>query len=91
MSLRPKLDTTGEFPSGETYADFTGFKKVIHDTRSDLFTRHLIRQLLTYTTGRGDGFRIRQIFEIGLHKRAHAGISSAMVSSAFAGCRKTCC
>ena len=48
----PKIDTTGEFPSGETYADFTGFKQVIRDTRADLFSRHLVRQLLTYTTGR---------------------------------------
>ena len=48
----PKSDTTGEFPSGETYADFTGFKQVIRDTRADLFSRHLIRQFLTYTTGR---------------------------------------
>jgi len=48
----PKIDTTGEFPSGETYADFTGFKRVIRDTRADLFSRHLARQLLTYTTGR---------------------------------------
>ena len=32
----PKIDTTGEFPSGETYADFTGFKQVIRDTRADL-------------------------------------------------------
>lgn len=48
----PKIDTTGEFNSGETYADFAGFKKVVRDTRADLFTRHLIRQLLTYTTGR---------------------------------------
>lgn len=47
-----KIDTAGEFNSGETYADFAGFKKVIRDTRADLFTRHLIRQLLTYTTGR---------------------------------------
>jgi hypothetical protein len=46
------IDTTGEFPSGETYADFTGFKRVIRDTRADLFSRHLVRQLLTYTTGR---------------------------------------
>ncbi len=45
--MQPKLDTTGE-----TYADFTDFKRVIRDTRSDLFTRHLIRQLLTYTAGR---------------------------------------
>ena len=37
---------------GETYADFTGFKRVIRDTRADLFSRHLVRQLLTYTTGR---------------------------------------
>jgi len=48
----PKIDTTGEFPSGETYADFTSFKKLIYDTRADLFSRHLIRQILTYTTGR---------------------------------------
>ncbi len=47
-----EIDTTGEFTSGETYADFASFKKIIHDTRADHFTRHLIRQLLTYTTGR---------------------------------------
>jgi hypothetical protein len=47
-----EIDTTGEFPSGETYTDFAGFKRVIRDTRADHFTRHLIRQLLTYTTGR---------------------------------------
>ena len=47
-----EIDTTGEFPSGETYTDFATFKKVIRDTRADHFTRHLIRQLLTYTTGR---------------------------------------
>ncbi len=48
----PKIDTSGEFLSGETYADFAGFKNVIRTTRADHFTRHLIRQLLTYTTGR---------------------------------------
>ena len=48
----PKIDTTGEFNSGETYADFAGFKRVIRDTRADLFSRHLLRQFLTYTTGR---------------------------------------
>lgn len=48
----PKIDTTGEFPSGETYTDFASFKKLIQDTRADLFSRHLIRQILTYTTGR---------------------------------------
>ena len=48
----PGIDSTGEFPSGETYKDFAGFKDVIRSTREDLFTRHLIRQFLTYTTGR---------------------------------------
>jgi hypothetical protein len=63
----PKIDTTGEFPSGETYQDFAGFKKIIRDTRADLFTRHLIRQTLSYTTGRlmepADDFVIEDILE----------------------------
>jgi len=61
----PKIDTTGEFSSGETYADFASFKKVIRATREDLFTRHLIRQVLSYTTGRHmettDEFEIEEI------------------------------
>ena len=61
----PKIDTTGEFPSGETYADFSGFKKVIRETREEHFTRHLIRQVLSYTTGRNmetvDEFEIEDI------------------------------
>lgn len=73
----PKIDTTGEFPSGETYADFSSFKKVIQETREDLFTRHLIRQILSYTTGRHmettDEFEIEEIQDrvkksgLGLH------------------------
>ncbi|MEQ1860199.1 MAG: DUF1592 domain-containing protein [Chthoniobacteraceae bacterium] len=63
----PKIDTSGEFPSGETYEDFAGFKKIIHDTRADLFIRHLIRQTLSYTTGRvmepADDFVIEDIHE----------------------------
>ena len=51
----PKVDASGEFPSGETYGDFAGFKKIIRETRADLFTRHLIRQLLAYTSGRQMG------------------------------------
>lgn len=61
----PKIDSTGEFPSGETYADFAGFKTILATTREDLFTRHLIRQFLTYTTGRHmevvDGFVIDEL------------------------------
>ena len=62
----PQIDASGEFPSGESYRDFAGFKKIILDTRSELFTRHLIRQVLTYATGRRmesvDDFVIDEIF-----------------------------
>ena len=62
----PQIDASGEFPSGETYQDFAGFKKIILETRSDLFTRHLIRQILTYASGRRmegvDDFVIDEIF-----------------------------
>ncbi|MES2597995.1 MAG: DUF1592 domain-containing protein [Verrucomicrobiota bacterium] len=73
----PKVDASGEFPSGETYQDFASFKKIIRETREDLVTRHLIRQLLTYTTGRlmepSDDFVIDELHEavkkqgLGLH------------------------
>ena len=46
------IDCSGEFPSGETYKDFTEFKKIISSTRQDLFVRHLISQFLAYATGR---------------------------------------
>jgi hypothetical protein len=62
----PKVDATGEFPSGETYQDFAGFKKIIVETREDVFTRHLIRQMLSYSTGRHmeitDDFALDDIF-----------------------------
>ena len=48
----PKIDASGELPSGETYKDFASFKEVIRSTREDPFVRHLIRQCLSYTTGR---------------------------------------
>jgi hypothetical protein len=61
----PKIDSGGEFPSGETYADFAGFKSVLCATREDLLVRHLIRQFLAYGTGRrmelADEFVIDQI------------------------------
>ncbi len=61
----PEIDTTGEFLSGETYTDFDSFKQVIRQTRQDHFTRHLIRQVLSYTTGRlmetADEFEIEEI------------------------------
>jgi hypothetical protein len=73
----PKVDSSGEFPSGETYTDFAGFKNILSETRADLFTRHLIRQVLTYSTGRhmepADNFEMDEIHitakknKLGLH------------------------
>ena len=61
----PRIDTTGEFASGETYGDFAGFRDILHDKRNEQFTRHLIRSLLSYSTGRlmepADEFAIDRI------------------------------
>jgi hypothetical protein len=46
------IEANGEFPSGETYTNFESFKKILTQTREDLFVRHFIRQFLTYSTGR---------------------------------------
>jgi hypothetical protein len=63
----PKIDTTGEFASGETYQDFAGFRDILHDKRNEQFTRHLIRQFLAYSTGRlmepADEFAIDRIYD----------------------------
>jgi hypothetical protein len=63
----PKIDTTGEFASGETYQDFAGFRDILHDKRNEQFTRHLIRQFLAYGTGRlmepADEFAIDRIYD----------------------------
>ena len=63
----PKIDTAGEFNSGETYRDFAGFRDILHDKREEQFTRHLIRSLLAYSTGRlmepADEFAIDRIQE----------------------------
>jgi hypothetical protein len=62
-----KIDGSGEFPSGEIYEGFEGFKTILRETRQDLFTRHLIAQILKYSTGRllepGDEFEIEKILE----------------------------
>jgi hypothetical protein len=63
----PKIDTSGEFASGETYKDFAGFRDILHDKRDEMFTRHLIRSLLAYGSGRlmepADEFAIDRIHE----------------------------
>ena len=63
----PKIDTSGEFASGETYKDFAGFRDILHDKRDEMFTRHLIRSLLSYSTGRlmepADEFAVDRIHD----------------------------
>ena len=60
-----RIDPSGEFPSGETYADFESFKQVLAKDRRDGFARNLIEKLLTYSTGRhmerGDRYEIDDI------------------------------
>jgi hypothetical protein len=76
----PKIDSSGEFPSEETYQDFAGFKKIIRETRADFFTRHLIRQVLSYASGRhmeiADEAEIEQIH--GRLKKEGLGLRSLL-------------
>jgi len=62
------IDASGTLPSGETFSDFDEFKQTLKDHRSGLFTRHLISQLLAYSTGRlmetADQFEIDEMQEM---------------------------
>ena len=62
-----KVDASGEFASGETFANFKEFKEVLVDSRKDVFTRGLISKLLSYSTGRKmepvDSYVINDILE----------------------------
>jgi hypothetical protein len=61
------VDSSGEFGSGETYADFHEFKAILVASRRDMFTRHVIKQVLSYATGRHleavDEFVVEDIFQ----------------------------
>lgn len=63
----PKVDSSGEFGSGDTYTDFADFKRILGGERADVFTRHLIRQFLSYASGRHlepvDEFVVEDIFQ----------------------------
>ncbi|MDA7881177.1 DUF1592 domain-containing protein [Akkermansiaceae bacterium] len=47
-----KVDSSGEMPSGEKYAGFEELRKILVETRTEVFTRHLISTVLTHATGR---------------------------------------
>jgi hypothetical protein len=63
----PKVDPTGELPSGETYNDFASFKRILASTRQELFLRNLVEKLLTYAAGRhlerSDRYEVDEILE----------------------------
>ena len=48
----PKVDSSGEFSSGDKYADFQQFKAILVGSRQDAFVHHLIKEFLSYATGR---------------------------------------
>ncbi len=62
-----KIDASGEFSSGEAFADFDEFRKRLVETRTEALTRALISKLLTYSTGRHmeplDSFEINDILK----------------------------
>ncbi|MCA9135713.1 MAG: DUF1592 domain-containing protein [Planctomycetales bacterium] len=61
------IDSSGKLPSGETYANFADFKRVLLENRSEPFARNLIEKLLMYSTGRhmerSDQFEIDEILQ----------------------------
>jgi len=79
----PKVDSTGEFGSGETYAGFHDFKSILVASRTDVFTRHLIKQVLSYAAGRHlepvDEFVIEDIFQA--VKKDDYGLRTLMVEA----------
>jgi hypothetical protein len=81
------IDSSGEFPSGETYSDFAGFKTILSSTRDDLFTRNLVRKLLSYGTGRHMELRDEFVLDellAGL-KAEGLGLRSLVVNSLMSG------
>ena len=49
---RLPIDPSGKLTTGEQFANFAEFKRVLIESRGDTFARSLIESLLAYTTGR---------------------------------------
>lgn len=79
----PKIDASGDFPSGEHYENFREFKKILTEGRKDLFARHLISKLLAYSTGRHmevvDDYEIEDI--LGRVKEEKYGLNTLVVEA----------
>ncbi|MBM3853460.1 MAG: DUF1592 domain-containing protein [Verrucomicrobia bacterium] len=79
----PPVDSSGEFSTGETYADFHGFKRILVAQRTEVFARHLLRQFLSYATGRHleplDDFVLEDVFD--LVKKDDLGLRTLIVEA----------
>jgi hypothetical protein len=84
-----KIDASGELSSGEVFTNFSEFKQVLLKTRQDAFARHLVKQVLTYATGRHmeaqDRFEIDDILQrVKADKYGmHTLITEALTSEIF--------
>ncbi|MDF1823772.1 MAG: DUF1592 domain-containing protein [Verrucomicrobiales bacterium] len=63
----PGIDPSGEFSSGETFRNFREFRRVLLQTRKEVFAEHFITQILSYGTGRHmepvDRYEIEEILK----------------------------
>ena len=63
----PKVDASGEFGSGATYADFGEFRRILLEQRQQAFSRNLVRQFLSFAAGRhltpADDFAVEDILQ----------------------------
>lgn len=79
----PKVDASGEFSSGEGYDGFEGFRRILVEGRTDIFTRHLVRQFLSFATGRhlepADDFVIEDV--LAAVRREGNGLQALIVES----------
>ena len=78
---RASIDPSGQLTTGESYQDFTQFKKVLSEVRGDMFARSLIESFLAYSTGRNmerlDQYEIDDI--LAQVKKDNYGLRTAII------------
>ena len=70
---RAVVDPTGQLASGETFADFAEFKRLLVDKRGDQIRRHLATTLIEYSAGRRLGAADRSVVEEVITRTRHRG------------------
>ena len=59
----PKADTSGRLPTGETFEDFQGLKKILVTSRKGDFVRNLVERVMAYALCRKPGLHDRPTIE----------------------------